>query len=94
MYKFDALFSLAMLSIASSGLPVAGLNTVIRPELDCVKVKYLHLCHLAKLRAYYDNWVRFVTRYVNLIHIPVVGYKSSENIFSNFPGCIVVCVNI
>ncbi len=73
---------------------VSGLTIVARSELDRVKVKYLHLCHLAKLRAYYDNWVRFITRYVDLIHIPVVGDRSSEDTFSNFPGCIVVCVNI
>jgi hypothetical protein len=67
----------AMFSIARSRLPFLRLTTVVGSRLDRAKVKYLHLCHLAKLRAYYDNRVRSVARYLGVIHIPVVGYKSS-----------------
>ncbi len=56
-------------------VPFLRLTTVVGSSPDLAKVKYPHLYHLAKLRAYYDNRVRSVTRYVDVIHYQLLVIK-------------------
>lgn len=73
--KSDTLFSPAMFSIARSRLPCLELTTVVRSEPGRAKVKYLQLCHLAKLREYYDSWVRSITCDIDVIHYQLLVIK-------------------